>query len=75
MTPQTWYMTVDHVTDKPRPQNKVLDVLLMNNKNQKYLSNFGIQKVIFIKIYHIIKNTRNYINVLFSTNFPHQKIR
>ena len=55
MTPQTWYMTVDHVTDKPRPQNKVLDVLLMNYKNQKYLSNFGIQKVIFIKIYHIIK--------------------
>ena len=30
MIPRNWDMTVDHVTNKRRPQNEIRDVLIMN---------------------------------------------
>ena len=33
MIPRNWDMTVDHATNKRIPQNKIRDVLLMNNIN------------------------------------------
>ena len=36
MIPRNWDMTVDHDTNKRRPQNEIRDVLLINNMNQKY---------------------------------------
>ena len=38
--PQIWDKTDEHATNKRRPQNEIRDVLLMNNKNQKYLGNY-----------------------------------
>ena len=32
-----WDVTIDHATNKCRPQNEIRDVFLMNNINQKYL--------------------------------------
>ena len=40
MTPRNWDMTVDHETNKRRPQNETRVVLLMNNINQEYLGNY-----------------------------------
>ena len=39
MIPRNWDMTVDHAIIKPRPQNKIWDVFLVNNMYQKYLGN------------------------------------
>ena len=39
MIPQIWDKTVEHATSKRRPQNEIRDVLLVNNKNQKYFGN------------------------------------
>ena len=39
MIPQNSDVTVDHATNKRRPQNEIWDVLLINNINQEYLGN------------------------------------
>ena len=36
---RNWDTTVNHATNKRRPQNEIRNVLLMNNVNQKYLGN------------------------------------